>query len=195
MKIAKNIMPVSGYIVLSLVCLHLLGLEAVAAEGQDSWRPLFDEIMRWLNFAILAFLLIKFSRAPIKNFFKTRKEEMVSEIKTLENEKQEALREIDKNLKLLEDSGERFEALKERIVAQGEKNKQKIIEDAKQESKALLEGAKQKIDSQIVEARNKLKKELIDSAIAIAIERLPAEITAEDNQKWVDRFLTSASTE
>ncbi len=194
MKIAKNIMPVSGYIVLSLVCLHLLGLEAVAAEGQDSWRPLFDEIMRWLNFAILAFLLIKFSRAPIKNFFKTRKEEMVSEIKTLENEKQEALREIDENLKLLEDSGVRFEALKERIVAQGERNKQKIIEDAKQESNALLEGAKQKIDSQIVEARNKLKKELIDSAIAIAIERLPAEITAEDNQKWVDRFLTSAST-
>ncbi len=195
MKIAKNIMPVIGYIVLSLVCLHLLGLEAVAAEGQENWRPLFDEIMRWLNFAILAFLLIKFSRVPIKNFFKTRKEEMVSEIKTLENEKQEALREIDENLKLLEDSGVRFEALKERIVAQGERNKQKIIEDAKQESNALLEGAKQKIDSQIIEARNKLKKELIDSAIAIAIERLPAEITAEDNQKWVDRFLTSASTE
>ena len=195
MKIAKNIMPVIGYIVLSLVCLHLLGLEAVAAEGQENWRPLFDEIMRWLNFAILAFLLIKFSRVPIKNFFKTRKEEMVSEIKTLENKKQEALREIDENLKLLEDSGVRFEALKERIVAQGERNKQKIIEDAKQESNALLEGAKQKIDSQIIEARNKLKKELIDSAIAIAIERLPAEITAEDNQKWVDRFLTSASTE
>jgi F-type H+-transporting ATPase subunit b len=194
LKIAKNIIPVSGHIVLSLVCLHLLGLEAIAAEGQDSWRPLFDEIMRWLNFAILAFLLIKFGRVPIKNFFKTRKEEMVSEIKTLENEKQEALREIDKNLKLLEDSGERFEALKERIVAQGEKNKQKIIEDAKQESKALLEGAKQKIDSQIVEARNKLKKELIDSAIAIAMERLPAEMTAEDNQKWVDRFLSNTGT-
>ena len=194
MKIAKNIIPVSGHVVLSLVCLHLLGLEAIAAEGQDSWRPLFDEIMRWLNFAILAFLLIKFSRVPIKTFFKTRKEEMVSEIKTLENEKQQALREIDENLKLLEDSGERFEALKQRIVAQGEKNKQKIIEDAKQESKALLEGAKQKIDSQIVEARHKLKKELIDSAIAIAIQRLPAEMTAEDNQKWVDKFLTSAGT-
>lgn len=195
MNIAKNIMPVVRYIVLSILCLHFFGLDALAAEGENSWRPLFDEIMRWLNFAILAFLLIKFSRAPIKNFFKTRKEEMVSEIKTLENEKQEALREIEENLKLLEDSGERFETLKERIVAQGEKNKQKIIEDAKQESKALLESAKQKIDSQIVEARNKLKKELIDSAIAIAIERLPAEMTAEDNQKWVDKFLTSASAE
>ena len=192
MKIAKNIMPVIGYIVLSLVCLHLSGLEAIAAEGQDSWRPLFDEIMRWLNFGILAFLLIKFSRAPIKNFFRARREEMVREIEALENEKQAALQEIDENLKQLEDSGARFEAIKGRIVAQGEKNKQKIIEDAKQESKALLEGAKQKIDSQIIEARNKLRKELIDSAIALAMERLPAEMTAEDNQKWVDRFMSSA---
>ncbi len=192
MKMAKNIMPIIGYIVLSLVCLHLLGLEASAADGQDSWRPLFDEIMRWLNFGILAFLLIKFSRVPIKNFFKARREEMVREIKTLENEKQAVLQEIDENLKLLEDRGARFEAIKERIVAQGEKNKQKIIEDAKQESKALLEGAKQKIDSQIIEARNKLRKELIDSAIAIAIERLPSEMTAEDSQKWVDKFLTNA---
>ena len=195
MKIIKNIMPVIGLITLSLVCLHLFGPEAFAADDADSWRPLFDRIMRWLNFGILAFLLIKFSRVPIKNFFKARKEEMIREIETLENEKQEALREIDENLQLLEDSGIRFETLKERIVAQGEKNKQKIVEDAKQESQRLLEGAKQKIDSQIIEARNKLKKELIDSAIAIAMERLPAEITAEDNQKWVDKFLSSAGTE
>jgi F-type H+-transporting ATPase subunit b len=151
--------------------------------------------MRWLNFVILAFLLIKFSRVPIKTFFKTRKEEMVREIKALEDEKQKALVEIDENLKLLEDSGVRFDTLKERIVAQGEKNKQQIIEDARQESKVLLESAKQKIDNQIMEARNKLKTELIDSAITIATQRLPAEMTAEDNQKWVDKFLSSASTE
>jgi len=195
LKIIKNIMPGIGYIMLSLVILHLFGQEALAADGAESWRPLFDRIMRWLNFGILAFLLIKFSRVPIKTFFKTRKEEMVREIKELEDEKQKALQDIDENLKLLEDSGTRFETLKERIVSQGQKNKQKIIEDAKQESKVLLEGAKQRIASQIMEARNKLKTELTDSAIAIAMERLPAQITAEDNRKWVDKFLRSASTE
>ena len=194
MKIFKNIMPICGPVMLSLVCLHIFGQEALAADSADSWRPLFDRIMRWLNFAILAFLLIKFSRVPIKNFFKARKEEMAREIKALEKEKEKALREIEENLKLLEDSGARFDSLKERIVAQGEKNKQKIIEEAQQESKVLLEGAKQKIDNKILEARNKLKTELIDSAISIAMQRLPAEMTAEDNQKWVDNFLTSADT-
>ena len=188
-------MPAFGLVMLSLVCLHIFGQEALAADGAQSWRPLFDRIMRRLNFAILAFLLIKFSRVPIKNFFKARKEELAREIKTLAKEKEEALREIDENLQLLEDSGARFETLKERIVAQGEKNKQKIIEEARQESKVLLEGAKQKIDNHILEARNKLKTELIDSAIAIAMERLPAEMTPEDNQKWVDKFLSSTGAE
>ena len=59
----------------------------------------------------------------------------------------------------------------------------------------LLESAKQKIDNQIMEARNKLKTELIDSAITIAMQRLPAEMTAADSQKWVDKFLSSAGTE
>jgi F-type H+-transporting ATPase subunit b len=177
---------------LSIISLHLLGNEALAADSGDSWRPLFDQVMRWLNFGILAFLLIKFSRVPIKNFFKGRQEEMAREIKVLEEEKQKALREIEENLKLLEDSGSRFETLKERIVAQGEKNKQKIIEDAKQESKLLLEGARRKIDNQVLEARNRLKTELVDSAIAIAMDRLPVEMTPEDNQKWVDNFLSSA---
>lgn len=193
MKMRKYIIPLTGYILLSLVCLHLLGPEALAADGGNGWRALFDQIMRWLNFGILAFLLVKFGRVPIKNFFNTRKEEMVREIEALENEKQQALREIDENLTLLEDSGTRFEALKERIVAQGEKNKEKIIEDARQESKVLLQGARQKIDNRIIEARNNLRNELIDSAMASAMERLPVEMTAEDSQKWVDKFLTSAN--
>jgi F-type H+-transporting ATPase subunit b len=193
MKSVKKIILFCGYIILGLIGLHLLGHEAFAADNKDGWRPVFDLVMRWLNFAILAFLLTKFSRTPIKNFFQSRKEELTKQIETLENEKNEALEKVNENLKLLEQSGVRFETLKERIIARGQKNKQKIIEDAHQESKILLESAKHKIENQIVEARDALKVELIDSAIALAMQRLPKKITAEDNQKWVDNFLKSAS--
>ena len=193
MKSVKKIILFCGYITLGLFSLHLLGHEAFAADNTDGWRPVFDLVMRWLNFAILAFLLIKFSRTPIKNFFQSRTEELTRQIQTLENEKDEALAKVNENLKTLEQSGVRFETLKERVVARGQKNKQKIIEGAHQESKILLKSAKQKIENQIVEARNALKAELIDSAIALAMERLPKEITARDNQKWVDNFLKSAS--
>ena len=193
MKLVKKTMPVGGIILLGFISLHMLGSEALAAEGADNWRPIFDGIMRWVNFAILAFLLIKFSRTPLKDFFKSRQKELTSEIKALEKEKQDALREVDENLKLLEESGARFEKLKEHIAARGEKNKETIIRTARQESEILLAGAKRKIEYQIIDARNKLKIELIDSAISIAMERLPNEVTAEDNQKWIDTFLSSAN--
>jgi F-type H+-transporting ATPase subunit b len=193
LNLAKKIVTAGGIVLLSFIALHVLGDEAFAAENADNWRPIFDLVMRWVNFVILAFLLIKFSRTPIKDFFKSRRKELTSEIKALEKEKQDALREVDENLKLLEESGTRFEKLKERIAAQGEKNKANIINAARQESEILLEAAKRKIDYQLVEARYKLKLEMIDAAIDIAMKRLPKEVTAEDNQKWIDKFLSGAN--
>jgi len=186
-------MMIAGVIIISFITLHALGHQALAADSTQSWRPTFDLVMRWLNFAILAFLIIKYARTPIRDFFKSRKMELADKIGKLEQEKQAALREVDENLKLLEDSSARFEELKQRISAQGERNKQKIIQDAQQESNILLDGAKQKIEHHIIEARNKLKVELIDSAIAIAMERLPKEMTAEDSRKWIDKFLAGTN--
>ncbi len=193
MKFVKPIMMVTAVMILSFIGLHALEQPAFAADSAQSWRPTFDLVMRWLNFAILAFLIIKYARTPIRDFFKSRKLELADEIEKLEKEKKDALREVDENLKLLEDSTARFKELKQRISDQGERNKQKIIQEAQQESKIMLEGAKQKIEYHLIKARNKLKVELIDSAIAIAIERLPGEMTAEDNQKWIDKFLASTN--
>ena len=109
MKLVNKIMWLGGgSILLVFISLHMLGNEALAAEGADNWRPIFDWVMRIVNFAILAFLLIKFSRAPIKDFFKSRQKELASQINALEKEKQDALREVDENLKLLEESSTRF---------------------------------------------------------------------------------------
>jgi F-type H+-transporting ATPase subunit b len=174
--------------------LHLSASEVLAAENSGDWRPLFDLVMRWVNFLILAFLLIKFSRAPIKKFFKGKKQEIADEIGGLEAEKEEMLRQIDDSKKQLENSQERLSALKERIVSQGEKNRQKIIEEAEQESNMMLKSAKQKMDSRIVEARQELKSELVDAAIALATKLLPEKITEKDNRKFIDTFMSSASS-
>lgn len=174
--------------------LHFFGPEAFAADNTDSWRPVFDLVMRWVNFGILAFLLIKFTRTPLRDFFQSRKKELSREIEKLENEKEKILQDINENLKALQESGVRFEKLKERIIAQGKINKQKIIEDAQQESRILLEGAKQKIENRFIEARNAFRSELIDSAIAIATDRLSKEMTSKDKKKWVDHFVASTQS-
>ena len=94
---------------------------------------------------------------------------------------------------MLEDSRDRLEKIKKRIVEDGEKKKQHIIAEAQHESRILLDGTQRKIENQIVEARNLIRSELIESAIELAEKRLPAEITAADQQKLFDHFMESAA--
>lgn len=174
--------------------LHLSALDVLAAEDPGGWRPVFDLVMRWVNFLILAFLIIKFSRAPLKKFLEGKKQDIADEIGGLEAEKEGILRQIDESKKQLENSRERLAILKKRIVTQGERNRQMIIDEAEREGKMMLQSAQQKVESRILEARQLFKSELVDSAITLATKLLPEKITEEDNQKFIDAFMSSASS-
>jgi F-type H+-transporting ATPase subunit b len=190
----KKTAIVCGYMATPLIMLHLSSFEALAADSANDWRPMFDLVMRWVNFLILAFLLIKFSRLPIKSFLASKKEDIAREIEELESAKEQILLKIDASRQQIENSKERLSKLKKTIIAQGEKNKIKLIEDAERESKILLESAKQKIESRISDAREVIKLELVDLAIALALQKLPETITDQDNQKFIDAYLESAAT-
>jgi F-type H+-transporting ATPase subunit b len=193
----KNFKKVAGFcffVTAVALTLHVLGYEALAGEDSGNWRSIYDQVMRWINFGILAFVLIKFGGTPLKDFLQRRKEELAREIKKVEDEKEELEDQIKEALKTLEESDIRFAELKARGIEQGEKEKQKIIEKAQIQSRIMMEGAKQKVDSQIKQAKNMLRAEMVDSAIALAFERLPEVITDEDSLKFVDIYLNSTLT-
>ena len=194
MIVLKKILLAGSCFLTCLIMLHLSAFDVLAAENSGGWRPLFDLVMRWVNFLILAFLLIKFSRAPLKKFLEGKKQEIADEIGDLEAEKEEILGQIDESKKQLENSRERLAVLKKRIVTQGEKTRQMIIDEAEREGQMMLQSAQQKVDSRILEARQLLKSELVDSAVTLATKLLPEKITEEDNQKFIDAFMTRAAS-
>ena len=122
-----------------------------------------------------------------------RREEVAREISKIEEEKEKANMKIQEATRMLEDSEIRFNKIKERIILEGEKKKQKIIENAQQESKILLEETRKKVANQLREAKEGFKAQLVDTAVSLATERLPDEITTEDNQKFIHLFLERAS--
>jgi F-type H+-transporting ATPase subunit b len=181
------------YLIAVFAALLLNSTDALAAETTNTWRSTFDLVMRWVNFVIIAFVLIKFGRKPIKDFLSNRREAIDQQIKKYDQQKEAAAQKIEEANNLLKNSIARFEKIKKRIVEDGEKKKQQIIEDARQESMILLTSTRQKIENQIVEARNLIRSELIESAIALAEQRLPEEITAADEQKLIDHFMESTA--
>lgn len=176
-----------------LIALFLSGAEALAAEGAENWRSTFDLVMRWVNFAIIVILLMKFTKTPIKKFLADRTDQIERKIKAYEQQKEAVEEKIAENQKMLADSIIRFENLKQTIIEDGQRKKQQIIADAQLESKMLLEATRRKIEHRIREARNTIRSELIESAIALAVKRLPSEITAADQQKLTDLFVASTT--
>jgi F-type H+-transporting ATPase subunit b len=129
------------------------------------------------------------------NFLRGQKDTLAEEIHRLENEKQDAEAKIKETLRAVDESEVRFSELKDRIVQQGEKKKIEIIESAQNQSKMMLQDAKRRIDAHFLHAKNEFRAELIDKAMDMALERLPKEITPEDNDKFARLFLESALTE
>ena len=193
MKGIKKIAKICYFILAVVIGILLLGTEASAANNSDDWRPVFDLVMRWLNFGIIVFILIKYARTPIKDFLLSRREEVAREIEMVEEKKEAANKKIQDAARMLDESEVRFARVKERIIQEGETKKQKLIEDAKQESKILLESTMKKIDNQLLDAQRAFKSELVDMTISLAMKRLPDEITAEDNNNFTNQFLASAS--
>jgi F-type H+-transporting ATPase subunit b len=161
----------------------------LAAEDAKTWRATYDLVMMWVNFSILAFLIVKYGRKPLIRFLEGESRKTAEDLQRGEENKQQMDRRFQETVDSLDDSRKRIDSIRERILREGERRKQEIIESARRETQLMLERTRQKIDTQIAEAQLRLKRELVDRAVAIALERLPAEITAEEQLRLVDRFV------
>ncbi len=161
----------------------------LAAESSGFNRATYDIIMRWVNFLILAALLIKYGRGPIMNFLNGQKEQIKEEISQLEAKKKQVVEQIEEARILLKQRADRIEQIKQKIIADGTREKERIINQARRESQHLLESAGHKMEHQIRQARETVRAEMIDQAVALATKRLPELMTQADSENLVAKFI------
>jgi F-type H+-transporting ATPase subunit b len=190
----KNSRQIFYYAALFFLVFFLKVPEALASEQASQWRPIYDLVMKWVNFGILSFILVKYAKGPLKEFLSGHKAIIARQIEKIEQEKEKTIEKINDTQKMLADSDRRLATLKERMIQQGEKEKEIIIEAARQQSRFMLEGAKRKVEHRIQQAKTNFRAELIDMAVNAAVQQLPSQVTAEDNQKLVTKFLEGAQT-
>jgi F-type H+-transporting ATPase subunit b len=179
--------------VIPLAAMLLLGLttSAGAAETAD-WRPTYDLVMRWVNFLIMVFIIIKFMRKPLADFIAGKQREVKSDVDFLEQKKEEALAQKNEAEKELAASSQKLKEIKRNIIAQGEKRKEQIIQDANREVEMLFKSLQAKIEGDIEQSKLRVKNDMVDKAMELALKRLPEMITAKDNQHLIDQFIAEA---
>ena len=186
----KRLNKIAWISLCAMACLLIPGPDLFAAEEAGGWRETYDLVLKWVNFIILASLIIKFARTPLKDFLKGQREKLASDIRKKEKDKNTAAAEVEEIKTALNEGDARFKDLKARIVEQGKKRKEQIVIGAEEQSRQMLTETQKRVENQILEAKKRLKAELVDSAVEKALQRLPKEITSEDNQKFLDQFLS-----
>ena len=178
--------------VLSAACLIFMAARSAfageEAAGQN-WRPTYDAIMMCVNFLILAFILVKLGKTPLKNFINSQRESISEEIERLTRQKEKTQAELYDVETLVTAGDEHIQAITKRLAEEGETIKNKIIENARQQSEYMLAAARKNIDNQFLEARKAFRAELIELAITSASKKLPEEIGSNDHEKLVNQFL------
>jgi F-type H+-transporting ATPase subunit b len=149
-------------------------------------------IMRWVNFIILAALIIKYARKPLTNFLNQQRDEVAALIKRYEGQKKEAELKIQEGRRQLAESEQRLKIVEERIIAEGQRRKAAAIEAARSESRIMIEAAQGKIEGQIREAYGILRGEIIDLATEKALSKISSVINDEDQDRLVHLWLDAA---
>lgn len=178
-------------IITIICCIFFSATIVMAGDNTDNMRGIYDVVMRWVNFLILAGIIVKYGKAPLINFLNSQKKETELKIQTLEEEKKLALHKIDEIKITIDNSQSKMEEFKNKIRIQGEREKNKIIQDANDHVKIVHEGTQKRIDQMIMEAKQNFKEELLDSAIDMASQKLPDVISDDDNEKFFDQYITN----
>ncbi|MBS0013549.1 MAG: ATP synthase F0 subunit B [Desulfobacterales bacterium] len=177
-----------------ILLLHLTGFAVLAEEGgAGDWRPVYDTIMLYVNFLILAYLLYRYGRQPFMQFLQSQKLQVSESIQKVEDRKEKLLAQINETQSQMQESSERYAQIKQRIIEEGQRVRQQIIDDAKEQSKIMIEREKKNASRRLMEARKDFMTELVDTAANLARNRLPEEITENDQDKLIDFYVASVN--
>lgn len=160
------------------------------AEGEHHDLPWGDFAFRVTNLAIFLGIIYYFAGKKIAGFFSSRRYNIETELSDLAKRKVQAeqkLKEVEKNIANLEQ--ERTKILSE-CKAQGEALRASIIEKAKAQAEQITAQAVVSAAQETKYAVEKIRAEMADLVVATAEKMLQTQLTKDEHEKLIDKYLT-----
>jgi F-type H+-transporting ATPase subunit b len=162
---------------------------SAAAEGEHHAPSINDIWFPLVNFIIYAFIIVKFAFPLIRDFLKTRREEVVAKIAQASAKKQAAEALVREYRSKLAGLGKEVQALQAALRQEGEREKSRLISDALATAVKIKEDANFLSDQELRTARQKLREEMANAAEATARQLIERNISAADQNRLVDDFV------
>jgi F-type H+-transporting ATPase subunit b len=172
---------------LAIVLIAVLPAPAMAATGEGG---LMETLAKLVNFAVLVGVLVHFLRRPIANYLVDRSQQIqhaLVEAKATREQAAADLKAVEQRLAALPAE---LDALKTRGADEVRAEQARIKTLAAAERERLLAQTRREIDQQYRLARRALLEETAEQAAAVARARIERDITAADQARLIDRYLT-----
>lgn len=164
--------------------------QAWAAGGAEHHAPpISDIIFPTLNFLIYAFIIVKYAFPLVRNFLRSRREEVISVITLASAKKQQAeavVREYRTKVAGLE---KETEAILASWREEAEREKAKLLSDAQDLAAKIKADARFLADQEVRIARQKIREEMANQAEAMAEELVRRQLTPADQSRLAAEFI------
>lgn len=159
------------------------------AGHEETMTFLGDWLPRLVNFGVIAFIVVYFSRKPIRDFFANRSSEIakaMQESKETRERAVAALAEMERKAKDLEAETSRMVA---DAQARGDKDRQALIEEGRKVAADVQTQVKQGIEVEVQKAKASLAVEASLLSIDLAEGRIKEKISTQDHERIVKEYI------
>lgn len=167
-------------------------LASKTAAAPPAWRIYWDWGWRIINFLILAFLIVKLAKKPLKDFFTSQRAQVADELEVMNKAKAEAEAE----LKAIEDRtaglAAELDKFEQALTETAERDRRRLVEEAATESELILERAQLQAEMNLAQAKRNLAAEIVALAAELAEDKLKQAVSAADQTRLLEEFTANA---
>ena len=162
---------------------------ASAAEAEH-FAPSIGQIWFPLgNFLIFAFIIVHYALPPIRNFLRSRRDEVFAAIQEAAARKQQAEALVQNYRGRLARLDQEVQTIQASLQAEGEKEKTKLLSETKMLAGKIKEDARFLADQEIKAARQKVREEMALRAETTARELIQNHLSASDQSRLAEDFI------
>ena len=164
---------------------------ASAAEAEHH-APSIHQIWFPLgNFLIFAFIIVHYALPLVRNFLRSRHDEVLAAVRAAALRKQQAEAIVQDYKERLARVEQEAQSMVASLRAEGEREKAKLLSDAQTLAAKIKEDARFLADQEVRVARQKMREEMASQAEAAARELVQHHLSSADQSRLVGDFIQS----
>jgi len=153
-----------------------------APSINDIWFPL-------ANFLIYAFILVKFAFPLVRDFLRSRRDEVVSTISQASAKKQAAEALVNEYRAKLAGLETEVQSILASLRQEGERERNRVVSEAQATAVKIKEDASFLAEQEVKMARQKLREEMAELAAATARQLVERNLSSADQIRLADDFI------